>query len=130
MFSDSRPKVLLVDDYQEVRQMLSIALENHGFQVLQALNGQEAVELYRRDNGSTPLVLMDVQMPGLDGPQTLEALQRINPAIRCCFMSGFPGRYNPSELLKRRGTAFLQKPFSLDELTGKLRQLLDAEPAE
>ena len=69
-----RPEVLVVDDESGVRQMLDVALTHYGFQVRLAATGTEAVEVYRANRQTIALVLLDVQMPGMDGPATLAAL--------------------------------------------------------
>lgn len=84
-------KILVVDDDFGVRNFLRVFLERYGFAVLLAEGGLMATELYREHQQSLALVLLDVQMPGMDGPQTLAELQKINPAVVCCFMTGSRG---------------------------------------
>ncbi len=68
------------------------------------------------------VVLLDVQMPEMDGPQTLSALRAVAPDVRCVFMSGNTGRYSPEELRALGGSRMLQKPFkSMDHLIEILR---------
>jgi CheY-like chemotaxis protein len=97
-----------------VRQLLEIALRGFDFDVLSAANGNEALEIYRL--GGIDLVLMDVQMPVLDGPKTLARLKEINPEVVCCFMSAHIGRYEFDEIMGLGAIGFLQKPFHLEEL--------------
>ena len=100
--------ILVVDDDATVRTMLDIGLRHHGFAVWLAAGGQEAVEVFRRHGQAIDIVLLDVRMPGLDGPQTLAALQQIDPRVRCCFMSGESGGYN-SETLLTLGASHLDR---------------------
>jgi CheY-like chemotaxis protein len=116
------PGVLVVDDHEQVRQMLHTALRVLGFSVRTAASGREAVEEYRRGRDAIGIVLLDVQMPVMDGPQTLTTLQRIDPRVRCCFMSGGNGRYAVADLLALGAAAFIPKPFDLDVLARALRQ--------
>src|SRR4051794_9919088 len=83
-----RTAVLVVDDEVSVRDVLRRFLEHAGFTVWAVAGGQEALELYDRHRNEIGLVLLDVRMTGLDGPRTLAALRRIDPQVRCCFMSG------------------------------------------
>jgi two-component system, OmpR family, response regulator len=115
-------EVLVVDDESTVLTMLDFALRRHAFTVRRAAGGEAAVEVYRRHRGTVAVVLLDVQMPGMDGPQTLAALREIEPEIRCVFMSGNTGRYTAEELLALGAAQILQKPFSLDEA---IRTLLE-----
>src|SRR5437867_1746174 len=106
-----KPGILLVDDEAFLRVMLEVELRQGGFAVWQAGNGWEALEQYWHHSREIDLVLLDVHMPGPDGPQTLAALQRLDPEVRCCFLSGHPGDYSDEELLKRRATAVLHKSY-------------------
>src|SRR5271167_4932203 len=95
----AKPIVLVVDDEHMVRIMVQLGLERNGFDVWLARNGREAIDLYRRHAEAIAVVLLDFRMPGLDGPQTLEALRELNPEVLACFMSGEIGLYEPEELL-------------------------------
>jgi CheY-like chemotaxis protein len=114
--------ILAVDDEGAVRGVLDAGLRQHGFAVWPAANGQEALDLYRRHRDAIDVVLMDVRMPDLDGPQTLAALQGLNPRIRCCFMSGDTDRYTERQLCGL-GAGFLPKPFRLAEVARVLGDL-------
>ncbi len=86
--------------------------------------GFEAVQLYRRHAQDISLVLLDVRMPGLDGPQTLALLRELNPHVCCCFMTGHSGVFTDRELLDRGAAAVLGKPFVLPTLSQTVRELL------
>ena len=72
---------------------------------------REAIDLYREHGEHIALVLLDVRMPGLDGPKTLEALRKLNPEVPACFMTDNTGDYEPQELLQRGATYVITKPF-------------------
>jgi CheY-like chemotaxis protein len=105
-------EVLVADDEPEVLAMLEFALKQHGFAVRRAGGGETAVRLYERHRGTIHVVLLDVQMPGTDGPRTLTALQSIDPGVRCVFMSGNTGTYSADQLLAMGAARVLPKPFS------------------
>ena len=117
-----RPAVLVVDDEEAVRKVLEIALRLSGLEVRLVANGEEAVELCRRDGG-VGVALLDVQLPGLDGPQTLAALRGLDPGLVCCFMSGDTGRYSAAGLLAMGAAHFFAKPFVLAEVVRVLREV-------
>jgi CheY-like chemotaxis protein len=117
----SQISVLVVDDDPALRRMLHQTLLNMGAVVWLAGGGSEAVALYREHVAEIDLVLCDMQMPDLDGSQTLQALQQINPAIVCYFMSGDPG-VTSVEDLEKRGAGFLYKPFAIREFPGILQK--------
>jgi CheY-like chemotaxis protein len=119
------PRVLVVDDEHLVRVVVQLGLEKSGFHVRLASSGQEAIHLYQEHKDGIDLVLLDVRMPDLDGPQTLDVLRQLNPNVLVCFMSGNTGAYQWEDLLGRGAAEVIAKPFHLDRLTSVLRRLLD-----
>ncbi len=115
--------ILVVDDDAAVRGLLDLALRRQGFAVWLAANGQEALEQYRCHRATIDVALLDVLMPGLDGPQTLAALQALNPQVRCCFMSGDLGLYSEWKLQSMGAAVVFHKPFRLAEIAQALRDL-------
>jgi CheY-like chemotaxis protein len=111
-----KPGILVVDDEPLLRKLLQVALEQQGFQIWLAADGYEALQLYQKHRLHVALVLLDVRMPGLDGPQTLAALQILDPALACCFMTGFAGDYSYTNLLERGALRVFAKPFRPAEL--------------
>jgi CheY-like chemotaxis protein len=112
--------ILVADDDPTVRTVLKIFLRNKGCEVWLAGHGQEAVELYRRHRARIAVAFLDVQMPGMDGPHALIAMQRLDPNIRCCFMMGERAFYAKETLLLLGAMKIFQKPFSLMEVTNTL----------
>jgi CheY-like chemotaxis protein len=124
-----RPEILVVEDEEAVRNVLALGLRSQGLAVRLTGGGQQAAEVYRRRQRTVSLVLLDVQMPGLDGPQTLALLRQINPAVRCVFMSGSTGKYSTEELLALGPLRLLAKPFGcLAEVAALLRELAGVGP--
>jgi CheY-like chemotaxis protein len=128
------PVVLIVDDVVLVRQVLRAGLRCHGFAVRLAGDGQEAVELYRREHDTIAIVLLDIQMPGLDGPAVLTALRTIQPNIRAFFMTGDPGRYSEEGLLTTGARRVFARPLDISMVVAELRRSLtgtgETEPAK
>jgi PAS domain S-box-containing protein len=117
--------VLLVEDEPAVREMTQAALQRHGYTVLPAASGAEALQIARANQGAIKVVLTDVVMPGMSGPQLVERLREEQPELAALFMSGYT-----SDAVLRHGIEtgeadFLQKPFSTSALAAKLRQVLD-----
>jgi anti-sigma B factor antagonist len=82
--------VLVVDDEPAVLCVLAARLRQDGYQVWVAGRGHQAIALYQQHRKEIAVVVLDVLMPGIDGPHTLTALQKLCPTVRCCFMSGNP----------------------------------------
>lgn len=116
----NKPGVLVVDDEHLVRAVVKHGLERNGFEVWEATDGREAIELFQAHNEEISVVLLDVRMPGMDGPQTLEVLREMDADVPVCFMSGNTGDYEPDELLERGAAYFIAKPFHLDHLANVL----------
>jgi CheY-like chemotaxis protein len=115
--------VLVAADDPALRRLLECGLDLHGFVVWTVANGSAALDLFRQQEDAIHLALLNLQMPGLDGPETLTALRAHRPYLPCCFMSGGIGKYTEQDLLEMGATRLLRKPFSLAELAGVLLHL-------
>lgn len=111
-----RQGVLVVDDEPFIRRLLGTHLQNNGFSVWTVSNGEEALDFCCAHREEIAVVLLDVRMPGLDGPHTLDGIQALDVDIPVCFMTGDPGEYDPVELLKRGARHLFSKPFQMDEV--------------
>ena len=113
---DERPTVLLVDDESAVRHTLTAMLSYHGYEPLPARGGAEAVEACRERGGRVAAAVLDVRMPGMDGPATLDALRVIDPLLPCVFLTGEAGDHSEHALHARGAAAVLSKPVRLAAL--------------
>jgi CheY-like chemotaxis protein len=116
--------ILVVDDEPSVRTLIERILTMRGYTVLAASGPEEALALNREHD--VDAAITDVMLPSMKGPELVEQLRRHRPHLRALFISGFTsdalrdGGINPAEV------AFVQKPFTGEELTSRLRELLDA----
>jgi CheY-like chemotaxis protein len=115
-----RPGVLVVDDDPLIRSVLRTGLERHGFRVFLATGGAGSTRSVPTASASLAVVLLDIRMPGLDGPQTLDRLRHLNPDVLACFMSGDTSSYDPEELEARGACHVFPKPFRLDDVAQRL----------
>jgi CheY-like chemotaxis protein len=115
--------ILVVDDDDGMRDVLNIWLKHQGYGVWTAATGQQAVDQYTHYRDAISVVLMDVNMPGKDGPQTLAALREIDPQVCCFFMNGKASRYGEAELRNLGAQQVVQKPFRLIDLGQPLWKL-------
>jgi CheY-like chemotaxis protein len=109
--SPRKPGILIADDMGLILTLLKFELEPRGFTVWLAVDGDDALDLYRQNRAEIDLVLLDVQMPGLDGPHTLAALQRLELDVLACFMTGNSEAYTEEELHARGAAYVFKKPF-------------------
>ena len=119
--------VLLVEDEEMVRKLANQILATHGYQVLQAANGGAAVLTCERHLGPIHLLLTDVIMPEMSGPDLAEQLHRQRSGMRVLFMSGYTDDAIVHHGVLEEGANFIQKPFGPDALATKVRNVLDQD---
>jgi PAS domain S-box-containing protein len=131
--ADSEPAtgdetILLIEDEAVVRRLVAEILESHGYSVLPAGDGPSALELLRRHPGSVDLLLSDVVMPGMSGPDVANAVAAMRPDVRVLYISGYTDSHVGNHGVLEPGVQLLQKPFNADELTRAVRSVLDDAP--
>ena len=119
--------VLVVEDEEPVRELIGDVLRLQGFTVLEAWDGEEALLVAERHQEAIDLIVVDVVIPGVAAPDLVQRLQAARPTLRALYISGYTGDLVGQHGLLQAGQHFLQKPFSLDALTRKVREVLDAE---
>ena len=117
--------VLLAEDEQGVRSLAKIVLEAQGYTVLEAQNGGEALLLCERNEGKIHLLVSDVVMPQMSGPQLAERLSRLQPDMKVLYLSGYTDDAIVHHGVLNADTPFLQKPFSPQALARKVREVLE-----
>jgi len=113
-----------VDDEPAVLETVRDGLAAHGYQVLTAGGGDEAMQVAQAHQGPIALALVDVVMPGMSGPEVVQRLHATRPELKVLFMSGFSTEVVVVHGLDT-GDPILVKPFSLDTLGRKVREILD-----
>jgi len=122
--SPSGATILVVDDEPVVLETVRDGLTAHGYQVLTAGGGEEALQTAQAHQGAIALALVDVIMPGMSGPQVAQRLHASRPDLKILFMSGFSTEVVVVHGLDT-GDPLLVKPFSLDTLGRKVHEILD-----
>jgi two-component system cell cycle sensor histidine kinase/response regulator CckA len=116
--------ILLVEDEESVRQLVRETLEAKGYHVLQAENGQVGLATAIAHQGTIDLMITDVVMPGMSGRELAEKLVNTRPKTKVLYLSGYTEDTIVSEGALESGNAFLQKPFTLQNLSRKVREVL------
>jgi two-component system, cell cycle sensor histidine kinase and response regulator CckA len=118
--------ILLVDDAAPLRVLTRRLLEDCGYEVLDSGNGAEAIRLAGLHKGPLPLMITDMVMPGLSGPDLAKRLARVRPETRVLYTSGYIDNAVVQPAVVGPYCAFLEKPFTRDALVSKVRELLDS----
>jgi PAS domain S-box-containing protein len=120
-----RGAILVVEDELAVRQVVAASLRASGYKVLEARSGEEAMRRLRRHEGPLRLVLTDLVMPGMDGRKVADSVRTLHPEVKVVFMSGYTSDALLRHGLSRMKGSFLRKPFTLEALTQKVREVLE-----
>jgi signal transduction histidine kinase/CheY-like chemotaxis protein len=126
----SRPigneRILIIEDADPVRALATTVLQRSGYEVLEVPSGEDAEDLFADGSFDVDLVLSDIVLKGMSGPQFVERLRRMRPSTRVLFMSGYADdtvlSYGAVDVTRM----FLQKPFTPESLASKVREVLDA----
>jgi CheY-like chemotaxis protein len=118
--------ILLVDDAPYLRAVGREILQRHGYRVLVAEDGRQALEIYARQQ-PIDLVILDLSMPRLSGPDTLQELRRLNPNVRALFTSGYSAEHLTG-IAAEQVLGFIAKPYREDEMVNQVRAALDRPP--
>jgi two-component system, cell cycle sensor histidine kinase and response regulator CckA len=117
--------VLLVEDEKSVRALASRILSERGYNILQASDGMEALKIAREYSGNIDMVLTDVVMPGISGKTLVVRLESERPGIKSLYISGYTDSSIVDHGILNSNTAFLQKPFTVQSLAQKVRELIN-----
>ncbi len=116
--------ILLVDDEEVILKVTREILESLGYLVMSASSGQEALSLFRENSDEIDLVILDLIMPDLKGSQTYDGLRDVNPKVKVLLSSGYSIDGQATLLIEKGCKAFIQKPYTVSELSKKVRDVL------
>jgi two-component system, cell cycle sensor histidine kinase and response regulator CckA len=121
---DGDEAILVVEDEEPVRRLAVLGLRAHGYTVIEAADGAAALDLVRQPDIAIDLVITDVVMPGMSGPDLSRELVRLRPGIGVILASGHPAKMIPPDLAGSSVT-FVQKPYTPEQLARHVREILD-----
>jgi response regulator RpfG family c-di-GMP phosphodiesterase len=127
---EGRETVLLVEDEDQVRGWAREVLDMYGYTVLEASNGIEALGVAERHDGGIHLLLTDVVMPHMSGRELADRLSPMRPEMKVLYMSGYTDEAIVHHGVLTAGTALIQKPFGVDALAEKVRDVLGTAEAQ
>jgi len=117
--------ILLAEDDNSLRDMISTVLKEFGYRVIEAKDGQEAVSKFQENQDAIHLVVLDIVMPKMSGKEAGDAIMKMRPHAMILFQSGYPADSMQHEGLPDGAINFLNKPVSLQEFLQKVRDILD-----
>lgn len=119
--------ILFVDDEEMVLETGAKMLKKLGYTVYESKSGTEAVEVYKENKDKVDMVILDMIMPEMSGGEVYDKIKAINPNVKILLSSGYSLEGQATEILKRGCNGFIQKPFRLKELSGKIKEILARE---
>lgn len=120
-----REALLLAEDDDTVRKTTKAVIEEFGYRVIEAVDGEDAIRKFKRNRDAIQLLILDVIMPGKNGKEVYEEVQAINPGVKVLFLSGYPNDVIHQKGILDEKLNFLPKPSSAVVLLAKIRELLD-----
>jgi CheY-like chemotaxis protein len=120
-----RETILLVDDEEMIADIGKRILEKLGYRVLLAESGKSALKVYEDHRDSINLIILDMIMPDMGGSEAFDQLKAVDPSIRILLSSGYSLNGQASQIMKRGCNGFIQKPFNIEQISKKIRKILD-----
>jgi PAS domain S-box-containing protein len=120
--------ILIVEDEEEVRKLAGKILERQGYRILETFNGDDALVACERSRSPIHLMLADVVMPGMSGSELAKLLKPLYPQIKILYMSGYTDDAIARHGVLEKGVDYIQKPFTMEGLARKVREVLDENP--
>jgi len=121
-FKKQQKKILVVDDEENIRQILKEYLNEFGYEVACAVNGQEALQIYK--NGRFDVILSDLVMRPMDGLELLGEIKKVDPDAIFIMITGYPSIESALEAIKKGARDYITKPFNIDEIRLKMERVL------
>jgi len=119
--------ILIIDDEEVIREVAADILSSYGYRVQMAADGEDGVAKYQKQEPRCDLVILDMIMPRQGGRDTFLQLKKINPAIKVLFSTGYSQNEKVSEIISLGVSGFIQKPYQVNDLLSKVREILDGK---
>lgn len=124
--SGGNETILIVEDEETLLELVKGILEEKGYKVLGATDGEEAVDIYLKHKDEIAVVLSDMGLPKMGGWEAFLKMKEINPNLRSILASGYVDPKLKVEMLKAGAVDFIQKPYDPDEIINRIREVIDA----
>lgn len=124
-FKTGHETILLVDDEEYILDIFTLMLKDLGYSVYTAICGKEAVKIYNEKIEQIDMVILDMVMPDISGGEIFDILKELNPQVKIIISSGYNLKHLVKDTVNREFDAFIQKPFNMQQLSDKIRKVLD-----
>jgi len=119
--------ILVVDDEDQILELTQKTLETHGYRVITANNGEEAIALYKQNREIIKLVLMDMMMPVMEGLESIQVISGVNPEVKIIAVSGLAEKDKLEKIAEAHVNAFLPKPYTAEKLLKTIHEVISAK---
>ena len=119
--------ILIVDDERDILETGAEILESMGYKVLSARGGKDAVRLFQANHSGIDMVILDIVMPDMNGNVVFEKIREKNPHVKILISSGYTSDSKASEIMKKGANGFIQKPFTAEDLSQKIAQIIKSQ---
>jgi two-component system, cell cycle sensor histidine kinase and response regulator CckA len=126
MSATEKRTILVVDDEAEIRKLVGAMVSQSGYTILTADSGEHALTLYKNNKGPIDLLITDVVAPGMSGPMLADKLTELQPDLKVLYISGYDSTHVVQKYVVEKGHALLSKPFTVEEMKNKVREMLPA----
>ncbi len=120
--------ILVAEDEEVIRELLTEMLSDEGYHVLVAENGKEALDIYSEKGSGVDLVILDMIMPEVNGIEAFRRLKQLDHQVKVLLSSGYTQESEAQSILNEGALGFIQKPYAVNELLSKIRSILDGRP--
>jgi PAS domain S-box-containing protein len=117
--------ILIVEDDEDMRKIVSEIIQSLGYNIIIASNGEEGLEIFTERHDEIDFVILDVVMPKLGGREVYQGIKKIKPDVGCLFVTGYSLNGSHTDFILEEGIEVLQKPYSFEDIAGKIRGALD-----
>jgi two-component system cell cycle sensor histidine kinase/response regulator CckA len=123
---EDKKTILVVDDEPEIRKLVGAMVGQFGYTAVTADSGEHALTVYKNQRSPLTLLITDVVQPGMSGPMLADKLTALQPDLKVLYISGYDNTHLVQKYVVEKGHALLAKPFTVEELKDKMRELLPA----
>jgi len=118
--------ILFVEDEESLSELMGLRLEEKGYTILMARDGEEAIDMYGKHKNEIAVIIMDMGLPKLGGWEVLRRVRQIDPGARVILASAYVDKELKAEMITSGAKDYVQKPYDAEQIARKIREMIDA----